>query len=184
MSGGLRVSGVGRLGGDPELRFTASGAQVVSVSAAFTVRVLDKNTQQWTDKSTTWARLNIWRQMAENVAASLSKGDSVFVEGTAEVREYDRPDGSKGSSLEILVDTIGPDLRFQQAGTSRPERSGPGAGGNSAPPSEDPWAEPHDSRNRPAAGPRHQPGQARQGQWSNGQSTTAQGSGFADEPPF
>jgi single-strand DNA-binding protein len=188
MSGGLSVSGVGRLGGEPELSYTASGAAVVSVSAAFTVRTLDKASNQWRDKSTTWVRLNIWRQMAENVAASLSKGDSVYVDGTLESREYEKADGTKGQSWEILVDTIGPDLRFQQAKTVRPERN-QGSGGFDAPPVEDPWTgEPAAQRTRPPA----QQGHARTGQWSNGQSTTQQptpqnyggGGGFADEPPF
>lgn len=190
MSGGLRVSGVGRLGGAPEMRFTPSGAAVVSVSAAFTERYLDRNTQQWTDKSTTWVRLNIWRQMAENVSASLSKGDAVFVEGTLEVREYEKDGGGTGYSLEVQVDKIGPDLRFQQAKTMRPERN-QGSGGFDAPPPDDPWSNdpPRQQTQQRTTG---QPGQARTGQWSNGQSTTQptpqnygqQSAGFADQPPF
>lgn len=121
MAGEARIELVGRLGADPELRFTPSGAAVASVNVA--VQGRKKNGDQWEDGETTWFRVTVWRQYAENLAESLRKGDRVVVTGTVELRKYQNREGGEGVSLDVNADTITPDLRFAQVQVRRVERS-------------------------------------------------------------
>lgn len=121
MAGEARIELVGRLGADPELRFTPSGAAVASVNVA--VQGRKKNGDQWEDGEVTWFRVSVWRQYAENVAESLRKGDRVVVTGTVELRKYQNREGGEGVSLDVNADTITPDLRFAQVQVRRVERS-------------------------------------------------------------
>lgn len=147
MAGETTITVVGNLTDDPELKFTPSGAAVANFTIASTPRTFDKNTNEWKDGDTLFLRCSIWRQAAENVAESLQKGQRVIVTGALRVRQYERQDGSKGTSVELNVDEVGPSLRYASAKVTRNQRgSGPGEG---APPAVDPWSAPIDSSEAP-----------------------------------
>lgn len=120
MSNEATIQFTGNLGGEPELRFTPSGAAVVNFSVG--VQARRKTDEGWVDGDTTWYRCNAWRQFAENIAESLTKGDRVNVTGRLKSRSYEAKDGSKGVSWEVEVETCGPDLKFATARSQRPQR--------------------------------------------------------------
>lgn len=101
----------GRLGRDPELRFTQSGKPVASLSVV-TDRRQKTPEGEWESVDTTWWRVTCWDQLAENVAEALSKGDAVIVVGMASLQEYDSKDGEKRQSLHVNAWTVGSDLRW------------------------------------------------------------------------
>lgn len=129
MAGETIITLVGNLTDDPELKFTPSGAAVANFTVASTPRTFDKQTNEWRDGDALFIRCAAWRQLAENVAESLQKGQQVIVTGALKVRNYERQDGSKGTSVEMNVDEIGPSLRFATAKVTRVNRSGGGGGG-------------------------------------------------------
>lgn len=138
MINGTQITVVGNLGGDPELRFTPSGAAVTSFSVAVTPRRLNRDTGKWEDMPATWWRVNAWRALAENVAESLTKGMSVVVVGTVSAREWtNEKTGEKGTAWEILADTVAADLRYATAKVTKATRRG-----DQVPPPEDPWQQP------------------------------------------
>ena len=128
-SGDIPITVVGNLTGDPELRFTPSGQAVANFTVASTNRMLDKATNEWKDGDTVFIRCSVWRQYAENVAESLTKGTRVVVTGRLKVRQYDTREGGKGTSVECDVDEVGPALRYATAKVNRVARSD-GFGGN------------------------------------------------------
>ena len=140
--GDVQITVVGNLTGDPELRFTPSGAAVANFTVASTTRILDKQTNEWKDGDTVFLRCNVWRQYAENVAESLTRGMRVMVTGRLKVRQYETRDGGKGTSVECEVDDVGPVLKYATAKVTKVARSGGGFGGDSGPsaPADDPWA--------------------------------------------
>ena len=146
MAGETTITVVGNLTDDPELKFTPSGAAVANFTIASTPRTFDKATNDWKDGDTLFLRCSIWRQAAENVAESLQKGQRVIVTGALRVRQFERQDGSKGTSVELNVDEIGPSLRYASAKITRNQRS---AGGESGAPMSDPWSQPADSSEAP-----------------------------------
>ncbi len=120
---------VGNITDDPELRFTPSGAAV----ANFTVAVNRRQQSQagnWEDKLDGFFKCNCWRDMAENVAESLTKGSRVMVVGRLQQRSWDDQEGNKRSAFEIQVDEGGPSLRWSTAQVQKSQRSG-GKGGSS-----------------------------------------------------
>jgi len=127
MSGDTIITIVGNLTGDPELRFTPSGAAVANFTVASTPRVFDRNTQQWKDGDTLFMRCSIWREAAENVAESLVKGARVIAQGRLVQRSYETRDGEKRSPIELQVDEVGPSLRYASAKVTRNSR-GQGGG--------------------------------------------------------
>jgi|SRR5690606_5558035 len=127
MAGETTITLVGNLTRDPELRFTPSGAAVADFTVASTARTFDRQTNEWKDGDTLFIRCSAWRQLAENVAGSLTKGTRVIVTGALKVREYERQDGGRGTSVEMTVDEVGPSLRNATAQVSR--TSGGGGGG-------------------------------------------------------
>jgi single-strand DNA-binding protein len=129
MAGETNITLVGNLTDDPELKFTPSGAAVANFTVASTPRTFDRQTNEWKDGDALFIRCAAWRQLAENVAESLQKGQQVIVTGALKVRNYERQDGSKGTSVEMNVDEIGPSLRFATAKVTRVNRSGGGGGG-------------------------------------------------------
>jgi len=148
MAGDTIITVVGNLTGDPELRFTPSGAAVASFTVASTPRTLDKATNEWKDGEALFLRCSIWRQAAENVAESLQKGMRVVVQGRLQQRSYDTKEGEKRTVIELQVDEIGPSLKYATAKVNRTTR-GAGSGGFGAPssgsggsgaPADDPWA--------------------------------------------
>ena len=100
-AGDVNVTIVGNLTNDPELRFTPSGAAVASFTVASTPRVLDKATNEWKDGEALFMRCSVWRQYAENVAESLTKGSRVIVTGRLKQRSYETREGEKRTVYEI-----------------------------------------------------------------------------------
>lgn len=143
-AGDINVTVVGNLTSDPELRFTPNGAAVASFTVASSSRVLDKTTNEWKDGESTFLRCSVWRQYAENVAESLTKGTRVIVTGRLKQRSYETREGEKRTVMEIEVDDVGPALRYATAKVNRVQRSGGGFGGDSGgsagAPADDPWS--------------------------------------------
>ncbi|GAA3538780.1 single-stranded DNA-binding protein [Aeromicrobium flavum] len=129
MAGETTITLVGNLTRDPELRFTPSGAAVADFTVASTARTFDRQTNEWKDGDTLFIRCSAWRQLAENVAGSLTKGTRVIVTGPLKVREYERQDGGRGTSVEMTVDEVGPSLRNATAQVTRTSGGGGGQGG-------------------------------------------------------
>ncbi|MCD9154439.1 single-stranded DNA-binding protein [Aeromicrobium duanguangcaii] len=129
MAGETTITLVGNLTRDPELRFTPSGAAVADFTVASTARTFDRQTNEWKDGDTLFIRCSAWRQLAENVAGSLTKGTRVIVTGALKVREYERQDGGRGTSVEMTVDEVGPSLRNATAQVTRTSGGGGQGGG-------------------------------------------------------
>lgn len=134
----------GNLVQDPELRFTPSGAAVCNFTVAHTPRRFDKQTNEWRDEETIFLRCNVWRDMAEHVAESLTRGTVVVVSGKLGARSWEDKSGNKRTDLEVTVDNIGPSLARATAKVTRSQRSGGEAlSGNVVQPgTDDPWATP------------------------------------------
>ncbi len=142
MAGDTIITVVGNLTGDPELRFTPSGAAVANFTIASTPRSFDRQTNEWKDGDTLFLRCSAWREMAENVAESLTKGTRVIAQGRLVQRSYETREGEKRTVVELQVDEVGPSMRYASAKVTRAQRSGGGggfsAGGGGA--DNDPWA--------------------------------------------
>ena len=142
-AGDTTITLIGNLVDDPELRFTPSGAAVAKFRVASTPRYLDKATNEWKDGESLFLQCNIWRQAAENVAESLTKGMRVILTGRLKQRSYETKEGEKRTVFEVEVDEVGPSLRNATAKVTRTQRAAGGASGFSAPAAdfnEDPWA--------------------------------------------
>ena len=129
MAGDTVITVVGNLTGDPELRFTPSGAAVANFTVASTPRSFDKQSNEWKDSDTLFMRCSVWREAAENVAESLTKGMRVLVQGRLVQRSYETREGEKRTVVELQVDEVGPSLRYASAKVTRAQRSGGGGGG-------------------------------------------------------
>lgn len=141
-AGDINVTIIGNLTNDPELRFTPSGAAVASFTVASSSRYLDKVSNEWKDSEPVYMRCSVWRQYAENVAESLTKGTRVLVSGRLKQRSYETREGEKRTVMEMEVDDVGPALRYATAKINRVQRAGGegGQGGGSGAPADDPWA--------------------------------------------
>ncbi len=201
MAGETPLTLVGNLTGDPELRFTPSGAAVANFTVASTPRTFDRQTSEWKDGETVFMRCSIWREAAENVAESLHRGTRVVVSGRLVSRSWDTAEGEKRTVMEMQADEIGPSLKYATASVTKAQRGGGGGGGfggnqggqqsggqqsggnqggnvRSAP-DNDPWATGGNSGGnagggRPSGG--QQSGGSQGGGWGGGPSY--------DEPPF
>ena len=134
---------VGNLVDDPSLRFAQSGAAVANFTIASTPRAFDKTSNEWKDGETMFLNCSVWRQAAENVSDTLTKGMRVIVQGRLKSRSYDDRDGNKRTRFEVEVDEVGPSLRYATAVVTRVT----GGAVQSAPrqpagrpPAADPWA--------------------------------------------
>ena len=169
MAGDTVITIIGNLTADPELRFTPSGAAVANFTVASTPRAFDRQS-------------NEWRDAAENVAESLSRGTRVIVSGRLKSRSYETKEGEKRTVVEMEVDEVGPSLRYATAKVNRTQRGGGQGGfggqggqggqggyGGSAP-ADDPWA------SGPSAAPSQAPRPAADSGWG--------GAPSYDEPPF
>ena len=168
MAGDTVITVVGNLTADPELRFTPSGAAVANFTVASTPRSFDKNTNEWKDGEALFLRCSVWRQAAENVAESLTKGTGVIVQGRLKQRSYDTKEGEKRTVYELDVDEIGPSLKFATAKVNRTTRGSGGGGYGGGAPAASEWD------NQPAGGSAGS---------SSGGSAGGSG-GWSDEPPF
>ena len=126
--GETSITVVGNLVADPELRFTPAGAAVANFRIASTPRRFNRQTSQWEDGEAMYLTSNVWRQAAENVAESLSKGMRVIVQGRLRQRSYESREGERRSIFEVEVDEVGPSLSFATAQVTRASRGG-GQGG-------------------------------------------------------
>lgn len=148
MAGDTVITIVGNVTGDPELRFTPSGAAVANFTVASTPRAFDRQSNEWKDGETLFMRCSVWRDAAENVAESLQRGTRVIVTGRLKSRSYETKEGEKRTVIELEVDEVGPSLRYASAKVTKTQRgsggggfgsSGSGQGGGYAADT-DPWA--------------------------------------------
>ncbi|MBW1601748.1 single-stranded DNA-binding protein [Streptomyces sp. JJ66] len=188
MAGETVITVVGNLVDDPELRFTPSGAAVAKFRVASTPRTFDRQTNEWKDGDSLFLTCSVWRQAAENVAESLTRGTRVIVQGRLKQRSYEDREGIKRTVYELDVDEVGASLRNATAKVTK--TSGRGAGqqgggwgggsggqqGGGGAPAGDPWA-----TGAPAGGGQQGGGQqgGGGGGWGGGS-----GGGYSDEPPF
>ncbi|GAB3757667.1 single-stranded DNA-binding protein [Zhihengliuella flava] len=128
MAGETVITVIGNLTGDPELRFTPSGAAVANFTIASTPRTFDRQTNEWKDGETLFLRSSVWRDAAENVAETLTKGMRVVAQGRLKSRSFDTKEGERRTVMELDVDEIGPSLRYASAKVTRTQRNG--GGGN------------------------------------------------------
>lgn len=177
MAGETTITVIGNLTNDPELRFVPSGSAVANFTIASTPQTFDRQQQKFVDGETLFLRASVWREMAENVAESLTKGMRVVATGRLKSRQYES-NGEKRTAMELEIDEIGPSLRFANAKVNRTQRNsntggfGGGrtqpatqqhpdnTGGNGYSQADDPWAT---------------PGVSNTGGWGNGPD---------QEPPF
>ena len=128
-AGDTQITIAGNLVDDPELRFTPAGQPVARFRVASTPRFMDRQTNEWKDGDSLFLTCNVWRQAAENVAESLTRGMRVIVSGRLRQRSYETREGEKRTVYEIEVDDVGPSLRNASAKVNRIARSGAGDGG-------------------------------------------------------
>ena len=181
MSGDTIITIVGNLTADPEMRFTPSGAAVASFTVASTPRTFDRQAGEWKNGETLFMPCQAWRQMAENIAESLTKGTRVIVQGRLVQRSYTTREGENRTVVEMQVDEIGPSLRYAKAQVTRQPRGGGqgGFGGGQGGPQQGSYnggggfgGQGQSGYNTPAGGAADDP-------WATGGSTS-----FGDEPPF
>ena len=127
MAGETIITLVGNLTADPELRFTPSGAPVANFTVASTPRTFDRASNEWKDGDALFLNCAVWRQAAENVAESLTKGMRVIVQGRLRQRSYETREGEKRTVVELEVDEVGPALKYASAKVTR---NAGGGGGN------------------------------------------------------
>jgi single-strand DNA-binding protein len=130
---------VGNLVDDPELRFTPNGAAVAKFRIASTPSYFDKTTNAWKDGEALFLTVNVWRQAAENVAESLTRGSRVIVTGKLKQRGWETKEGEKRTSYEIEADEVGPSLKYATVSINKNPRGGSSNGGFGGG-SDDPWA--------------------------------------------
>jgi single-strand DNA-binding protein len=204
MAGEPPITLIGNLTGDPELRFTPSGAAVANFTIACTPRTLDRQSNEWKDGETLFISCAVWRQVAENVAESLTRGARVVVHGRLKARSYDDRDGNKRTVFECDVEEIGASMRYATlkiSKTSRSDGGGFGGGGNQGggysgnqgggnqgggygggqggAPQNDPWATPQGAGAGAGA-----PGGGGQSAPQNDPWASQGGGGSMEEPPF
>jgi len=137
-AGDTNITIIGNVVNDPELRYTPTGQAVATFRVASTPRFMDRTTNEWKDGDSLFLSCNVWRQAAENVVETLTKGARVIVVGRLKQRSYETREGEKRTVYEIEVDEVGPSLRSASAKVSRTTRSSANAA--AAAPSDDPWA--------------------------------------------
>lgn len=174
------ITVVGNLTSDPNLRFTANGAAVVDFTVASTPRTFDRQSGQWKDGETLFLRCSAWREYAENIADSLSKGMRVIVQGRLTQRSYTPNNGGEQRTVvELQVDDVGPALRYAKAQVTRTPRQEGGFSRQNAPA----------ASNQPAQQSQSDYSQGGYGAPAGGQAddpwgSAPAGSSFDDEPPF
>src|SRR6195952_924817 len=129
MAGETVITVVGNLTGDPELRYTQNGLAVANFTIASTPRTFDRASNDWKDAEALFLRASVWREFAEHVAGSLTKGARVVATGRLRQRSYETKEGEKRTSIELEVDEIGPSLRYATAQVTRASSGGASGGG-------------------------------------------------------
>ena len=126
MAGETVITVVGNLTADPELRYTQNGLAVANFTIASTPRTFDRQANEWKDGEALFLRASVWREFAEHVAGSLTKGSRVIAQGRLKQRSYETKEGEKRTSMELEIDEIGPSLRYATAQVTRAQSSGGG----------------------------------------------------------
>jgi single-strand DNA-binding protein len=129
MAGETVITVVGNLTSDPELRYTQNGLAVANFTIASTPRTFDRQANEWKDGEALFLRASVWREFAEHVAGSLTKGSRVIAQGRLRQRSYQDREGQQRTSIELEVDEIGPSLRYATAQVTRASGGGNGGGG-------------------------------------------------------
>jgi single-strand DNA-binding protein len=172
-AGDTQITIAGNLVDDPELRFTPAGQPVARFRVASTPRFRDNSTGEWKDGDSLFLTCNVWRQAAENVAESLTRGMRVIVSGRLRQRSYETKEGEKRTVYEVEVDDVGPSLRNASAKVNKIARSG-GDGGYGG--------------GQRSSGGRSSGGQGGSGGGYGGGDSDPWASdspgGYSDEPPF
>jgi single-strand DNA-binding protein len=175
-AGDTQITIAGNLVDDPELRFTPAGQPVARFRVASTPRFRDNSTGEWKDGDSLFLTCNVWRQAAENVAESLTRGMRVLVSGRLRQRSYETKEGEKRTVYEVEVDDVGPSLRNASAKVNRVARSGAGDGGYGG--------------GQRSSGSRSSGGGQSGGYGGGGEpdpwasDSSSSGGGYSDEPPF
>jgi single-strand DNA-binding protein len=175
-AGDTQITIAGNLVDDPELRFTPAGQPVARFRVASTPRFRDNSTGEWKDGDSLFLTCNVWRQAAENVAESLTRGMRVIVSGRLRQRSYETKEGEKRTVYEVEVDDVGPSLRNASAKVNRVARSGAGDGGYGG--------------GQRSSGGRSSGGGQGGGSGGGGEpdpwasDSSSSGGGYSDEPPF
>ena len=179
-AGDTQITIAGNLVDDPELRFTPAGQPVARFRVASTPRFRDNSTGEWKDGDSLFLTCNVWRQAAENVAESLTRGMRVIVSGRLRQRSYETKEGEKRTVYEVEVNDVGPSLRNASAKVNRVARSGAGDGGYGG--------------GQRSPGGRSSGGGQGGGYGGGGEpdpwasdsssSSSSSGGGYSDEPPF
>ena len=172
-AGDTQITIAGNLVDDPELRFTPAGQPVARFRVASTPRFRDNSTGEWKDGDSLFLTCNVWRQAAENVAESLTRGMRVIVSGRLRQRSYETKEGEKRTVYEVEVNDVGPSLRNASAKVNRVARSGAGDGGYGG--------------GQRSSGGRSSGGQRDQGGHGGGEPdpwASDSPGGYSDEPPF
>ncbi|PZE77814.1 single-stranded DNA-binding protein [Curtobacterium sp. MCBD17_013] len=128
MAGETVITVVGNLTSDPELRYTQNGLAVANFTIASTPRTFDRQANEWKDGDALFLRASVWREFAEHVAGSLTKGSRVIAQGRLRQRSYQDREGQQRTSIELEVDEIGPSLRYATAQVTRASGGGGGGG--------------------------------------------------------
>ena len=129
MAGETIITVTGNLTADPELRYTQNGLPVANFTIASTPRNFDRQANEFKDGDPLFLRASVWREFAEHVAGSLTKGSRVIATGRLKQRSYQDREGQNRTSIELEVDEIGPSLRYATAQVTRAASSGGGGGG-------------------------------------------------------
>jgi len=166
MAGETQITLIGNLVTDAELRFTPSGSAVANFRIASTPRTFDRQSNEWKDGETLFLPCNVWREQAENLVESLTKGSRVIVTGRLKPRTYETKEGEKRTVIELEVDEMGPSLKNASAKVTKTQRGNSSGFGN--------------QQSQPSG---FGPSTAQQDPWAN-QSQPTFGNGPDSEPPF
>ncbi|MBL3685418.1 single-stranded DNA-binding protein [Leucobacter zeae] len=180
MAGEPLITVVGNLVADPEPRVSQAGKSWVTFRIASTPRVRDRQSGDWSDGEPLWLGCRAYGEYADNIAASLTKGMRVIVQGRLTQRSYTDNQGQQRTSLDLEVEEVGPSLRFATAQVNRGQSRGQvgGFGGGNQPQGQSSWGQPAAAQENPWSNS----GQGGNGGRSGGQSDF--GGGFDDEQPF
>lgn len=149
MAGETVITVIGNLTSDPELRYTQNGLAVANFTIASTPRTFDKVANEYKDGDALFLRASVWREFAEHVAGSLTKGSRVIASGRLKQRSYETKEGEKRTSMELEIDEIGPSLRYATASVTRAQSNNPRSGAASTASAND---TPYATTPHPAAG--------------------------------
>jgi single-strand DNA-binding protein len=183
MAGETVITVVGNLTADPELRYTQNGLPVANFTIASTPRTFDRAANEWKDGEALFLRASVWREFAEHVAGSLTKGSRVIATGRLRQRSYQDREGQNRTSIELEVDEIGPSLRYATAQVTRAASSGGSGGGQqrSVGRDDEPWSTPGSSN---GSNNGSNSGSSSRGGADSGSDAWATPGSYGDDTPF